>query len=55
MRYAVLDIGGSKSFLDIIAAGGLVSPFEPGCLKEIVDTAYAWLNATYPEFMLPSR
>ena len=48
---SICDIGGSKSFLDIVAAGGLVSPFEPGCLKGIVDTAYAWLDATYPEYM----
>lgn len=47
----ICDIGGSMPFLDIVKAGALVSPFADGCLKDIVDTAYAWLSATYPNYL----
>ncbi len=46
----ICDIGGSQAFLSIVASGGLVSPFEDGCLGNIVDYAYAWLMENYSEF-----
>lgn len=35
--------GGSMSFLELVDLAGLRSPFEPGCLKEVVDHARKWL------------
>lgn len=30
--------GGSLSFTELIAEGNLISPFEPGCLRDVVET-----------------
>ena len=45
----ICDVGGSKPFLGIVEAGGLISPFKDGCLQSIVDYSYKWLNDNYPE------
>lgn len=50
----ICDIGGSKPFLDIVSAGGLTSPFQIGCLKEIVESTYQWLGEHYPTEMASS-
>ena len=47
----ICDIGGSQSFLDIVASGRLVSPFAPGCLNDIVEYAYASLDAGFPQYL----
>jgi M3 family oligoendopeptidase len=47
----ICDVGGSQSFLDIVASGGLMSPFSEGCLEDIVKYAYAWLDASNPQFL----
>ncbi len=36
--------GGSKPFLQLVALANLKSPFEPGCVKDVVTRAEAWLN-----------
>jgi M3 family oligoendopeptidase len=46
----ICDIGGSQSFLSIVQSGGLVSPFQDGCLKGIVDYSFSWLTQHYPNF-----
>ncbi len=51
----ICDIGGSQSFLDIVASGGLVSPFQQGCLKDIVDYAFTWLTASYPQYLQTAK
>ncbi len=48
----ICDIGGSKSFLDIVAAGELKSPFEPTTLRDIVQHTYAWLTEHYPSNLI---
>lgn len=37
-------LGGSRSFLDLVKAAGLVSPFAPGCVASVVDAATDWLD-----------
>lgn len=47
----ICDIGGSQSFLDIVASGGLVSPFKTDCLQDVVEYAYSWLTTNYPSYV----
>jgi M3 family oligoendopeptidase len=44
------DIGGSKPFLEIVAAGQLKSPFTQGSLTDVMTTANSWLHATFPAY-----
>jgi oligoendopeptidase F len=37
------DIGGSKSFLQLLEVGNLQSPFEDGCLAEVVKPIQEYL------------
>lgn len=37
-------LGGTKSFLELVKEANLVSPFEDGCLENIVDTIYQELD-----------
>ena len=37
--------GGSQSFLDLVKIAHLISPFEDGCVKSIIDDIEAWLNS----------
>lgn len=41
----ICDLGGSKSFLQVVEAGGLQSPFTPGALAATAQTAADWLAA----------
>jgi len=34
---ALCKLGGSKSFLNLVEAAGLISPFEDGCVQSVVD------------------
>nr|WP_018962083.1 M3 family oligoendopeptidase [Sporolactobacillus vineae] len=36
--------GGSKSFLDLVRAAGLVSPFKEGCVESVVKAVSGWLD-----------
>lgn len=47
----ICDVGGSQSFLEIVKTGNLRSPFDPGCLSDIVDTAYSWLSEHYGDYL----
>ncbi|MDR6224668.1 M3 family oligoendopeptidase [Desmospora profundinema] len=38
-------LGGSKSFLELIEAASLRSPFEEGCLEEVVKHIDRWLDS----------
>lgn len=38
-------LGGSQSFIELIDAVSLHSPFEDGCLKKMVDQVEQWLDA----------
>lgn len=49
---AICDIGGSKTFLEILKAGGLTSPFDEGSLKGIVEHVYSWLAEHYPSHLV---
>ena len=48
---SICNIGGSKPFLGIVDQGKLTSPFSDGCLRDIVEYAYAALGSRYPEYM----
>ncbi|RRD31088.1 M3 family oligoendopeptidase [Streptococcus minor] len=41
----ICDLGGSKSFLQIVEAANLQSPFKEGALEATVKAANDWLNA----------
>lgn len=41
----ICEIGGSKTFLEIVKAGNMHSPFEPECLDEVIEEAEQWLEA----------
>ncbi|NQW30369.1 MAG: M3 family oligoendopeptidase [Ignavibacteria bacterium] len=47
----ICDVGGSVAFLDIVKVGGLKSPFTPGTLEDIVESASAWLSKEHPEYL----
>lgn len=36
------QLGGSKSFLELVADANLISPFEDGCMESIVEDIKAW-------------
>lgn len=38
------ELGGSQSFLQLVQAGALISPFTEGCLKEVTEEIDSWLN-----------
>lgn len=37
-------LGGSKPFLELVAAADIRSPFEEGTVKETIDIVEDWLN-----------
>jgi M3 family oligoendopeptidase len=41
----ICKIGGSRSFLDIVKLGGLMNPFEDGCVETVAESAINWLNS----------
>lgn len=36
--------GGSKSFTELVAIAGLISPFEEGCVTSVIGTIEEWLD-----------
>ncbi|MGT2926727.1 M3 family oligoendopeptidase [Streptococcus cuniculipharyngis] len=42
---AICDLGGSKTFLQVIETAHLNSPFQPGALETTAKAATDWLNA----------
>lgn len=38
-------LGGSQSFLNLVDAAGLISPFEDGCVESVVGVIENWLNS----------
>ena len=42
---AICEVGGTKSFLDIVKTAHLKSPFERGSLKEIMESAKNYLDS----------
>ncbi|MCL1990622.1 MAG: M3 family oligoendopeptidase [Defluviitaleaceae bacterium] len=38
------DVGGSKSFLELIQLGNLKSPFEDGCVSSVITDIKTWLD-----------
>lgn len=42
---ALCQLGGSKSFGDLLKAANLVSPFADGCVKSVISDIAAWLEA----------
>ncbi|MGJ7919686.1 M3 family metallopeptidase, partial [Neobacillus sp. LXY-4] len=38
-------LGGSKSFTKLVKEANLVSPFEAGCVKSVIDEIDSWLEA----------
>ena len=41
---ALCDVGGSKSFLELVKIGNLKSPFEDGCVASVIADIEGWLN-----------
>lgn len=41
---ALCDVGGSKSFLELVKIGNLKSPFEGGCVASVIADIEMWLN-----------
>ncbi|MFI2858063.1 M3 family oligoendopeptidase [Paenibacillus sp. JSM ZJ436] len=39
------QVGGSRSFVELVKYAGLRSPFEDGCVASVVDQIEAWLNS----------
>ncbi|WP_147532324.1 M3 family oligoendopeptidase [Bacillus marasmi] len=37
------QLGGSKSFTELVAQAGLASPFKEGCVKSVIDEIDQWL------------
>ncbi len=41
---SLCKVGGSQSFLELVKLANLNSPFEEGCVEEVVGTIKAWLD-----------
>ncbi|NMO97956.1 M3 family oligoendopeptidase [Paenibacillus lemnae] len=39
------QVGGSRSFVELVKYAGLKSPFEDGCVASVVDQIQGWLNS----------
>ncbi|MCL2560168.1 MAG: M3 family oligoendopeptidase [Turicibacter sp.] len=42
---ALCDVGGSKSFLELVKLGNLKSPFEDGCVASVIADIDSWLSS----------
>ena len=42
---ALCQRGGEAPFQDLVKSAGLTSPFEPGCLEDVLQKARDWLGA----------
>ncbi|MGL5312496.1 MAG: M3 family oligoendopeptidase [Peptostreptococcaceae bacterium] len=40
----ICKVGGTKSFLEIVEIGKLNSPFEDGCVENVISTIESWLE-----------
>jgi M3 family oligoendopeptidase len=40
----ICKVGGTKSFLEIVNIGKLKSPFEDGCVENVIDVIKTWLK-----------
>jgi M3 family oligoendopeptidase len=38
-------LGGSRSFTGLVAAAGLISPFEDGCVQSVIGDIESWLDS----------
>jgi len=41
---ALCDVGGSKSFVELVKLANLKSPFEDGCVESVIAEIKAWLD-----------
>ena len=42
-RYlALVNMAGTGTFVDVVKAAGLMTPFEDGCIKDVAETAKNW-------------
>lgn len=41
---ALCNLGGSRSFTELVASAGLLSPFEDGCIRSVIGDIESWLN-----------
>ncbi len=42
---AICNVGGTQSFLQLVARGGLISPFETGCVASVMGDVESYLMA----------
>lgn len=47
----ICEIGGSKTFLEIVKEGNLQSPFKEGTVADIVKVADTWIKERTPMFI----
>lgn len=40
----ICKVGGTKSFLEIVKIGNLISPFEDGCVESVIGTIENWID-----------
>ena len=41
----ICKVGGTKSFLEIVEIGNLISPFKEGCVKSVIGTINDYLDS----------
>ena len=41
----ICKVGGTKSFLEIVKIGDLKSPFEDGCVEDVIKTIKQWIES----------
>ncbi|MFM7544425.1 MAG: M3 family oligoendopeptidase [Ignavibacteria bacterium] len=46
----ICEIGGSKTFLDIVKSGNLKSPFASNTIQDIIQVAREWISEHTPQF-----
>ena len=46
----ICEIGGSKTFLDIVKSGNLQSPFASNTIQDIIQVAKEWITEHTPQF-----
>ena len=46
----ICEIGGSKTFLDIVKSGNLQSPFASNTIQDIIQVAREWITEHTPQF-----
>ena len=38
----LVNMAGTGTFVDVVKAAGLMTPFEDGCIKDVAETAKNW-------------